>query len=84
MIPDRVWCFFGRHEPLLTLQRTTDGTIAKPRVVIWICQHCFRELGRTAVSLPPVEMTPLKVERLRNMIRRTNELARRARRTGDS
>lgn len=72
MIPDRVWCFFGQHAPVMTRRH--------PLTVVWVCRHCLRELGRTEILRPPT-MSPLKVERLRNLIRRTNE--REARRRGE-
>lgn len=74
-IPPSVCCFFGWHDPLMT-----RGDL--PLVVVWICRHCLRELGRTDILVPPrITMTPLKVERLRNLIRRTNDAE--ARRRGE-
>jgi hypothetical protein len=73
LIPDRVWCLLGRHEALMTRHRDRGGA----QLLVWVCRHCLRELGTTDISLPPVVMTPLKVERVRQMIRRTNEAARR-------
>jgi len=40
-------CWIVGHTPLLTRRRDTPG----PQALVWVCRHCLKDLGETAIVL---------------------------------